>query len=155
MKIAARKKAQPSIAKPSPNAEPKRPIMPGQRMPNSKERIVPVTAPTANCTAITTDQRRAILSATGSLRARPMPSMSSVSDGRATPSGTRRTWEARVNAIWIRLGRRAGSIASTTATIVALTGRCRPFKKSRFGFAERRRMRQTPRFVTPMADPSR
>ncbi len=112
MKIASMKKAMPSIAKPSPSAAPNRPIMRGQRMPNSNDRIVPVTAPTANCTAMTTDQRRAIRRATGSLRCRPIPSMTSVSVGNATPRGTRRTWTASVKAIWMRLGRRAGSAAS-------------------------------------------
>ena len=118
MKIASAKKASPSIAKPRPNAEPKRPIMRGQRIPNSNERIVPVTAPTANWTAITTDQRRAIRSAVPSLRASPMPSINKVRVGRATPSGTRRTWDARVKAIWMRLGRSAGSISSHTADVI-------------------------------------
>jgi hypothetical protein len=92
MKIASRKKAQPSMPNPSPKTSPKRPIMRGQRMPNSKESTVPVTAPTANCTAMTTDQRRASLRATGSLRRSPMPSMTTVMKGKTTPSGTRMMW---------------------------------------------------------------
>src|SRR5256886_5333239 len=127
MKMASRKKAMPSIAKPRPSAAPKRPINRGQRMPNSKERMVPVTAPTANWTAITTDQRRAILIATGSLRASPIPSINRVSAGSATPNGTIRTWAASVNAIWIRLGRSALSPAShTMKNIMALRGSPHP-----------------------------
>src|SRR5438094_1969209 len=122
MKIASMKKARPSIAKPRPNAEPKRPIIRGHRMPNSKERMVPATAPTANCTAITTDQRRAILSATLSFLASPMPSIRRVRVGRATPSGTKMTWYARVKAIWIRLGRRADSLASQRVDVIMAVG---------------------------------
>ena len=117
MKIASMKKASPSIAKPRPNAAPKRPIMRGHKMPNSKERIVPVTAPTANCTAMTTDHRRAIFSAMGSLRQMPMPSIRSVSVGIATPRGTRRMCDASVNAIWMRLGSSASPASQRAATI--------------------------------------
>ena len=117
MKIASMKKARPSIAKPRPNAAPKRPIMRGHKMPNSKERIVPVTAPTANCTAMTTDHRRAIFSAMGSLRQMPMPSIRSVSVGIATPRGTRRMCDASVNAIWMRLGSSASPASQRAATI--------------------------------------
>jgi len=92
MKIASRKNAMPSILKPIPKTSPKRPIIRGQRIPNSKERMVPVTAPTANCTAITTDHRRASRKATGSLRRNPIPSITTVRSGNATPSGTRMMW---------------------------------------------------------------
>src|SRR6266508_2811959 len=59
MKIASRKKKIPSIAKAIPKASPKRSIIPGHSSPNSKERTVPLTAPTANRTATAFDQRRA------------------------------------------------------------------------------------------------
>ncbi len=92
MKIASRKKAHPSMPKPIPKTSPKRPIMRGHRIPNSNERMVPVTAPTANCTAITTDHRRASFKATGSFLRRPIPSITTVRSGNATPSGTRMMW---------------------------------------------------------------
>src|SRR5207247_1233357 len=90
----------------------------GHKMPNSNERIVPVTAPTANCTAITTDQRRAIFSAMGSLRQIPIPSIRSVSVGIATPSGTTRMWVASVNAIWMRLGSSASRATESGSDVV-------------------------------------
>jgi hypothetical protein len=66
MKIASRKKKIPSIAKPIPNASPKRSIIPGHSSPNSNESTVPLTAPTANSTATTFDQRWASRSETSS-----------------------------------------------------------------------------------------
>ena len=61
----------PSIAKRTPNTLPNRPVNAGQSSPNSKDSTVPVTAPTANVTATTFDQRRASSSASGSLWRRP------------------------------------------------------------------------------------
>ncbi len=49
----------PSSAKASPMTSPKRSNIPGHSIPNSKLRTVPVTAPTANVTAATFDQRSA------------------------------------------------------------------------------------------------
>ena len=66
MKIASRKKKTPSIANSTPKTSPKRPVNPGQSSPNSKERTVPVTAPTANVTATAFDQRCASFSASAS-----------------------------------------------------------------------------------------
>ena len=59
MKIASRKNAKPSIAngRPITVAEPTHPR--GHRIPNSNDRIVPDTAPTANSTPIAFAQRRA------------------------------------------------------------------------------------------------
>ena len=59
----------PSIANNTPNTSPKRPVNAGQSSPNSKERTVPVTAPTANVTATAFDQRCASLSASASFAA--------------------------------------------------------------------------------------
>ena len=73
MKIASVKKKIPSIANGMPNTSPKRSIRPGQSSPISNESTVPVTAPTANSTAITFDQRRASVSATSSSLRRPAP----------------------------------------------------------------------------------
>ena len=55
-------------AVPTPNASPKRSMNRGQSRPNSKERTVPVTAPTAKRTATAFDQRRARSSASASSR---------------------------------------------------------------------------------------
>ncbi len=71
MKIASRKKKIPSIANSTPNTSPKRPVNAGQSNPNSNERTVPVTAPTANVTATAFDHRCASLNASRSLRRRP------------------------------------------------------------------------------------
>ena len=49
----------PSIANRTPNTSPNRLVNAGQSNPNSNESTVPVTAPTANVTAATFDQRRA------------------------------------------------------------------------------------------------
>ena len=85
MKIASRKKKSPSIANGIPKAPPKRPIRPGQRSPISNDRTVPVTAPTANVTAITVDQRRARRSAAGSLRRSPIALAIRTMVGQADP----------------------------------------------------------------------
>ncbi len=50
----------PSNVKATPKTSPNVAIHSGQRMPSSKERIVPETAPTAKSTIITLDQRLAI-----------------------------------------------------------------------------------------------
>jgi hypothetical protein len=57
MKMASMKKEKPSIANPSPKTLPKVAVRFGQRSPNSKERMVPVTTPTAKRIIITFDQR--------------------------------------------------------------------------------------------------
>ena len=59
MKIASMKNEKPSSAKASPNTSPKVAMKFGHSRPNSNERIVPVTTPTANSTSITFDQRLA------------------------------------------------------------------------------------------------
>jgi len=63
MKIASRKKNTPSAANGMPKAAPYLPMKLGQSRPNSKERTVPLTAPTANVTAMYFDQRSASISA--------------------------------------------------------------------------------------------
>lgn len=52
-------KAKPSKVNGNPKIAPKRPMSPGQRIPSSKDRIVPDTAPTAKSTPITLAHRRA------------------------------------------------------------------------------------------------
>jgi hypothetical protein len=59
MKMASRKKEKPSRVKPRPNTFPKSAIHCGHSRPSSKDRIVPVTTPTANSASMIRDQRRA------------------------------------------------------------------------------------------------
>jgi len=59
MKIASTKKEKPSSVNPSPNTFPKVAMNAGQRSPNSKLKIVPVTTPTAKSASMIFDQRRA------------------------------------------------------------------------------------------------
>ena len=57
MKIASMKKNSPSTVNGIPNAGPQVPMNFGHRSPNSNVSTVPVTAPTANVTAMYFDQR--------------------------------------------------------------------------------------------------
>ena len=66
MKTASVKKKIPSKANGTPNAAPHWPMNFGQSRPNSKDRTVPVTAPTAKVTAMYFDQRWASSIASGS-----------------------------------------------------------------------------------------
>ena len=66
MKIASRKKKIPSNANGTPNASPHWPMNRGQSNPNSNVSTVPLTAPTANVTAMYFDHRCASTSASGS-----------------------------------------------------------------------------------------
>ena len=66
MKIASVKKNRPSNANGIPNASPHWPMNFGQSSPNSNVSTVPVTAPTANVTAMYFDQRCASSSASAS-----------------------------------------------------------------------------------------
>ena len=59
MKIASTKNEKPSSANASPNTSPNVAMKFGHSRPISKERIVPVTTPTANSASMTFDQRRA------------------------------------------------------------------------------------------------
>ena len=72
MKIASRKKKMPSMPNRIPKTSPNFPVNAGHRRPNSNDSTVPVTAPTANVTAATLDQRRASISAASSSRRSPM-----------------------------------------------------------------------------------
>jgi hypothetical protein len=85
MKIASVKKKMPSMAKPTPNTSPKRSMKRGQSSPISNESTVPVTAPTANRTAMTVDQRRASRSAVASSFFSPHQFAARVIAGKATP----------------------------------------------------------------------
>ena len=60
------KKNKPSIVNGTPNASPKRPMNVGHSNPNSNVSTVPVTAPTANVTAMYFDHRWASSSASAS-----------------------------------------------------------------------------------------
>ena len=57
MKTASVKKKIPSNANGTPNAAPHWPMNFGHNSPNSNDSTVPVTAPTANVTAMYFDQR--------------------------------------------------------------------------------------------------
>jgi hypothetical protein len=59
MKMASRKNEKPSSVKPRPNTFPKSCIHTGHSSPSSKDRIVPVTTPTANSASMIRDQRLA------------------------------------------------------------------------------------------------
>ncbi len=59
MKIASTKNEMPSSANAIPNTSPKRDMNSGHSSPNSKDRIVPVTTPTAKMIIATFDQRLA------------------------------------------------------------------------------------------------
>ena len=65
-KIASVKKNRPSKANGMPNASPHWPMNRGHSSPNSNDSTVPVTAPTANVTAMYFDQRWASCSASAS-----------------------------------------------------------------------------------------
>jgi hypothetical protein len=59
IKIASRKKENPSSVNPRPKTFPKSCIHAGHSKPSSKDRIVPVTTPTANRASMIRDHRRA------------------------------------------------------------------------------------------------
>ena len=65
-KIASVRKNSPSKANGIPNAAPQVPMKRGHSRPNSNVNTVPVTAPTANVTAMYFDQRCASCSASRS-----------------------------------------------------------------------------------------
>ena len=67
MKTASVKKNIPSNANGTPNASPHLPMKRGHSSPNSNVSTVPVTAPTANVTAMYFDHRCASNIASGSL----------------------------------------------------------------------------------------
>src|SRR5438874_5042453 len=102
MRIASRKNAIASRPNGRPNTLPNLPIRPGQSSPSAKDRTVPVTAPTANVTAMTFDHRRARSNATSSRLRTPRQFAISVIVGNATPIRTSRMWNASVNAICSR-----------------------------------------------------
>jgi hypothetical protein len=71
-KMASVKKNRPSNANGTPKAAPNRPMNFGHSNPNSNVNTVPVTAPTANVTAMYFDHRWASARASASLRLRPL-----------------------------------------------------------------------------------
>ena len=64
--------------------------------------IVPETAPTANSTPNTFDQRRASARQTGSPVRRCMPSATSIISGSPTPSTAKNRWKLSDVPIWAR-----------------------------------------------------
>src|SRR4029077_14966452 len=116
MKIASKKKKIPSIAKPTPKASPNRPVNLGHSSPNSKERTVPLTAPTAINTATAFDQLRARRMASSSFRFRPLYSAISITAGNATPREARTMWKPRGNPIWLRAARRVDEESARRST---------------------------------------
>ena len=88
MKIASVKKAKPSIPKARPNTEPKVARKFGHSNPSSKDRIVPVTTPTANSTSMTFDQRWARSRYVRSPVRSHSPSTNSTIAGNAMPKHT-------------------------------------------------------------------
>src|SRR4051794_30678648 len=107
----------PSIANSTPKTLPKRPVNSGHSSPNSKDSTVPVTAPTANVTATTFDQRRASSSASASSLRSPRYSAMSMIAGNATPTDARMMWKPSVNAIWLRAHSRL-DIARVKASVI-------------------------------------
>src|SRR5437764_467084 len=137
MKIASRKNAIPSIAKGSPNTSPKRPSSPGHRTPSSNDSTVPVTAPTANSTPMTCDQRRASRSASRSLWRRPRAFAIKVNSGRQRPNGTSRMWKPSVNAIWLRAASRLLANMTLLRRPRARAGPLQPVQESPRGHSSR------------------
>src|SRR5262245_9143065 len=137
MKIASVKKNRPSTANGMPNAAPHLPMNLGHSSPNSKLRTVPVTAPTANVTAMYFDQRWASSSASSSSCRIARQLAISVMQAQDTPRGTRMMWLASVNAIWAR-AHGTGSTASTcppTRASALIASRSRCYAAGRSGHA--------------------
>jgi hypothetical protein len=88
MKIASRKKENPSRVNPSPNTLPKSCIHTGHSSPSSKDRMVPVTTPTANSASMIRDHRRASVRYSWSPVRRYRHSANSTSTGNAMPKHT-------------------------------------------------------------------
>src|SRR4029453_7928166 len=88
MKIASVKKNRPSTANGMPNAAPQVPMNFGHRRPNSNVRTVPVTAPTANVTAMYFDQRCASNNASWSSLLIARQLATKVMQAQDTPRGT-------------------------------------------------------------------
>ncbi len=82
----------------------------GQSSPISKERTVPVTAPTAKRTAAALDHSFASRIASSSPCLRPRYSAISIIAGRATPMHDRMMWKPSVNAISSRAASRLSAI---------------------------------------------
>ena len=108
MKIASTKNDSPSTANGRPRTSPKRPISPGHNRPISKLSTVPDTAPIANSTADTFDQRFARRSAVRSLRRIPRRCITKIIVGNATPKHARMMCQPSETAICSRAGKSSG-----------------------------------------------
>src|SRR5215217_4756739 len=100
-KIASRKKKIPSRPNAKPNTLPKLAMNCGHSSPISKDRIVPVTTPTANSTSATFDQRLASDLYSASPVRRYSPSTNRNMAGNAIPKHTSGMWTPSESAcIW-------------------------------------------------------
>ena len=88
MKMASVKNENPSSVKPSPKTLPKSCIHTGHSRPSSKDKIVPVTTPTANSASMILDQRRASVRYSGSPVRRWRHSANRTRTGKAMPKHT-------------------------------------------------------------------
>jgi hypothetical protein len=82
------KKENPSSVNPSPNTFPKSCIHTGHSRPSSKDRIVPVTTPTANSASMIRDHRRASVRYSSSPVRRYRHSANRTITGNAIPKHT-------------------------------------------------------------------
>ena len=106
-KIASRKKAKPSIENGIPMIGPAMAMKPGHSRPSSKERTVPLTAPTANRMAVPFDHRFANSRYSGSPVRSHSPSLIAISSGIAMPATANRMWKPSDIAICERAARRS------------------------------------------------
>ncbi len=106
----------PSMVNGRPQTSPKSAMRPGQRMPSSKLRMVPETAPTAKRTAKAWDQRRARRRATGSSWRRLHHSASRTKIGKPTPKQAMTMCQPSESAIcWRAANRSTASAAKVMA----------------------------------------
>ena len=116
MKIASMKNAIPSMANGRPMTAPNRPIKPGHRIPISKDRMVPDTAPMAKVTPRPFAHRWASMDQAGSLVRRLRHSAIRMSAGSPTPRHARMMCHPSDRAIWARAAARSGDEAAAAAS---------------------------------------
>lgn len=106
-KMASRKNAKPSIENGMPTSGPARSMKSGHSSPSSNDSTVPLTAPTANITAVPFDHRFASSSQLSSFVRRYMPSAMTMSSGIAIPTTANTMWKASDIAICERAAKRS------------------------------------------------
>ena len=119
MNTASVKKPMPSMAKATPNTAPHCDIHAGHRIPNSKLKMVPETAPTANRTPTALDQRRAMTSYTGSPVRMKRHSAMSNSMGSPMPRHENTMWKPSEMAICSRRKNRSVAASTTPPSVGA------------------------------------